>query len=597
MLQGQIGDTFTGTPNYGLCEDHPEALCAEWKSSGKSSVKEYIDGDATCYDIHTVSTSKHGKPTDCFDISNTYWYGGAETYRDRWPVMMQIPERPHLAETGSYGSVLERYWFSNRGVGIFVNESVPLYVRGNTREFCLIANYDGVHYRNWDDQLPFLKYTICVHGNVKDVHVHMLRRFISKPKGIPDEKMMKYPVWSTWAKFKSYITQMLTIQYTDEIVKHGFPACQIELDDIYTINYGDYVFDPKKFPDPNAMITHIHSKGFRLNVWTHPFSNEHTQSYVEGRDRGYWVMDEFGKTGRAGWWRGFGGVLDVTNPDAVKWYFSRLQKIRDLGVDGHKYDAGEIGFLPKKFTTKKLLKNPMEYTSIYAEAMYNYTNTFMQVRVGYKTQHLPIFVSMMDRNSDWGYNMGLKSLIATSLVFASMGYYFVMPDMIGGNAYCSQSMDCTNYKPDRELFIRWLQLNTFLPMMQFSFTPWQYDDEVVVIAKKYVALHADYVAPKMISLGKSAMLTGYPLVRPMWWAAPDDPHTHTIDTQFMIGDDLVVAPIVEQGATSRDVYLPRGLWRDMLHGQEHSVEEDGFYLREVEAGINDCPYYERVLMP
>ena len=59
------------------------------------------------------------------------------------------------------------------------------------------------------------------------------------------------------------------------------------------------------------------------------------------------------------------------------------------------------------------------------------------MRVGYKTQHLPIFLSMMDRNSDWGYNMGLSSLITTSLVFGSIGYFFIMPDMIGGNAYCA----------------------------------------------------------------------------------------------------------------------------------------------------------------
>ena len=158
-------------------------------------------------------------------------------------------------------------------------------------------------------------------------------------------------------------------------------------------------------------------------------------------------------------------------------------------------------------------------------------------------------------------------------------------------------MDCTDVKPERELFIRWIELTAFLPMMQFSFTPWQYDTEVVQIAKKYTTLHADYVAPRIISLGKEAVTTGYPIIRPMWWAAPDDHVTHDMDSQFMIGDDLVVAPVLEKGALGRRVYLPRGIWKDMINGKEYTVENDDYFFTFYQVKLDEIPYFERVLIP
>ena len=158
-------------------------------------------------------------------------------------------------------------------------------------------------------------------------------------------------------------------------------------------------------------------------------------------------------------------------------------------------------------------------------------------------------------------------------------------------------MDCTDIKPERELFIRWIQLNAFLPMMQFSFTPWQYDEHVVAIARKYVTLHADYVAPRISAHGHEAMETGYPIIRPMWWAAPDDHVTHTIGSQFMVGGDLVVAPILEKGATQRDVYLTKGIWKDMITGKEYTVDKNGYFLKAYPVKLEEIAYFERVLVP
>lgn len=87
-------------------------------------------------------------------------------------------------------------------------------------------------------------------------------------------------------------------------------------------------------------------------------------------------------------------------------------------------------------------------------------------------QELPIFFRMNDKGSRWGHQAGLKSMIPTALQFGIIGYPFVLPDMIGGNAYGDW--------PSKELYIRWLQVNVFMPAVQFSIVPWDanFDAEV-----------------------------------------------------------------------------------------------------------------------
>ncbi|NWI83656.1 MYORG glycosidase, partial [Dryoscopus gambensis] len=115
--------------------------------------------------------------------------------------------------------------------------------------------------------------------------------------------------------------------------------------------------------------------------------------------------------------------------------------------------------------------------------------------------------------------------------------------------------------PDRELYVRWLELSAFMPSMQFSIPPWLYDKEVVEIAQKFTELHESLVAPLLLELAGEVTDTGDPIIRPIWWISPRDEATHRIDSQFLIGDTLMVAPVLEMGKQERDVYLPAGKWR------------------------------------
>jgi len=163
---------------------------------------------------------------------------------------------------------------------------------------------------------------------------------------------------------------------------------------------------------------------------------------------------------------------------------------------------------------------------------------------------------MLDRDSTWGLDNGLQSVLTAALTFGIAGYPFVLPDMIGGNGVDGTDLDNTQL-PDLSLYVRWVQLNAFLPVMQFSIAPWQFGNESVRDnARKMVELHMN-LSSVFIELARNATQTGFPIIRPLWWIVRDaDPMVWKIYDQFLIGDDIMVAPILEPNITSRLVYFP-----------------------------------------
>jgi alpha-glucosidase (family GH31 glycosyl hydrolase) len=190
---------------------------------------------------------------------------------------------------------------------------------------------------------------------------------------------------------------------------------------------------------------------------------------------------------------------------------------------------------------------------------------------------------MLDKNSNWDNTNGLKTLINTALTFGILGYPFILPDMIGGNAY-------SGMKPDRELFIRWLQATSLMPAMQFSIVPWQYDEEVINITQKFVKLHEEY-SNLIIDLANEAVQTGAPIIRPLWWISPLDEESQITDSEFLLGNNTLVAPILEQNARSRNIYLPAGKWKDSKHGR---IIQGPKYLREYSVQLDELSIFTRI---
>jgi alpha-glucosidase (family GH31 glycosyl hydrolase) len=138
------------------------------------------------------------------------------------------------------------------------------------------------------------------------------------------------------------------------------------------------------------------------------------------------------------------------------------------------------------------------------------------------------------------------------------GYPYTMPDMVGGNQY-------NDDRADKELMIRWAQASALMPLLQFSIGPWHFDDETVKLVRAASELHVK-LAPLIVEMAQAAPRTGEPILAPLWYHAPRDPATFAVTDQFMLGPDVVVAPVVKKGAVARDLYLPAGRWRDLASG-------------------------------
>ena len=193
---------------------------------------------------------------------------------------------------------------------------------------------------------------------------------------------------------------------------------------------------------------------------------------------------------------------------------------------------------------------------------------------------------MLDKLSDWTYNDGLKTLIPTALTMSIGGYPFVLPDMIGGNAY-------GNF-PSKELYLRWLEINALMPTLQFSITPWDYKnatEEVLNVTKAMLKLHEQY-SPLIIELAQNSVKTGEPIMRPLWWVSPNDANTYAVDDQFLVGNDLLVAPVTEENARKRNIYLPDGQWKD----QKGATHKGPTNLKDYPADLHELPYFTRVWM-
>lgn len=162
-----------------------------------------------------------------------------------------------------------------------------------------------------------------------------------------------------------------------------------------------------------------------------------------------------------------------------------------------------------------MIQYPTLFTTRYVE-MASFLGPMVQVRSAFRNQELGIFLRMRELNSSWSWDNGLPNLITKLLQLNMVGYEFVVPGVIGGN---------DGQLPEKELFIRWVQANTFMPVMHFSYAPWDYDEETIAICKKFTELHASF----SLQIVSQYHFSGTPMNPPIWWIAPLDRTAHQIN--------------------------------------------------------------------
>lgn len=247
-----------------------------------------------------------------------------------------------------------------------------------------------------------------------------------------------------------------------------------------------------------------------------------------------------------------------------------------MGVTSFVFNAGEENWCTNgSFYTSYARRVPNYITQAYVQFATHFGRS-ISVGSGFKSQSDAVFVRMFNANQGTSFEDRLKSLIARALTMALAGYDYILPNMDAPGTEL----------PSEELYLRWIQATAFFPSMHISIPPWSFTGKTLNLTRSFISLHSEH-APTRIALAKG-LHYGESLLSPMWMAEPEEAKAYLIDDQFMVGADLVVAPILKKGAVERTVYLPKGSWIDQT-GKTYAGPGEFKVL----APIETLPYFKR----
>ncbi|MEA2167799.1 MAG: sulfoquinovosidase [Solirubrobacteraceae bacterium] len=299
-----------------------------------------------------------------------------------------------------------------------------------------------------------------------------------------------------------------------------------------------------------------------------------------------------------------GALIDFTNPAAVRWWQGRIREALRLGADGFMQDFGEQTLEDMHFhdgSTGLTMHN--RYAKLYHGATRavldrwnrrHHTNVWFFTRTGYSgTPGSAAYEGANfagDGTTDFSASSGLASQAPDMLNRAIGGAYGFTTD-IGGYFDVGPFVATT-----KELFDRWSAWAALSPYFRLhgsvlngTHTPWSYDQETVDHYNAFTRLHLA-ARPLILRLMRRAARTGIPPTRPLWLTTPGDARARAEDQEWQLGGDVLVAPVVTEGATGRDVVFPRGCWR--APGRR-SARVRGPAVRRVDARLGRLPFFFR----
>ena len=381
------------------------------------------------------------------------------------------------------------------------------------------------------------------------------------------------PFWSLGyitSKY-GYRDQKQTENVIDSLKRAGYPVDGIVLD-LYWYgkeqDMGRLAWDPEQWPNPEKMLANLKKKGVNLVAISQPYilrNGRGLDNYNELKEKNMLLKDTTGNDQEVTIWVGEGGMFDVSNPDTRAWLRDRYKSLTDGGITGWWGDLGEPEVHPLSGLHHNGLTAPLyhnQYGNDWSEIIYDlfkeeYPNTrLMTLMRGGTTglQRYSVFPWSTDVSRSWG---GLEPQVRIMLNSGLSGLGYMGHD-VGGFAV-EQGKE---YMP--ELYVRWLQLGLFSPVLrthaqQFA-EPYLYPQYADIIEPLIKARYR--WLPYNYTLAYENATKGYPLVRPLNFTDPK----HTFDSisdEFLWGNEVLVAPVMTEGATSRNITFPAGQWLDM----------------------------------
>lgn len=462
-------------------------------------------------------------------------------------------QRVQMWSYDAYGAHTERaykpvpFFVSSRGYGIFVDSTTCVHFdlgKGNHAALSLVVPDSA------------LDYYVIVGPEPKTI--------ISRYADLVSHPLLP-PKWS----FGLWMSSGFKDDSADEVLRraralreHGVPCDVLHLD-CYWQRFGrwsELLWDREKFPDPEDMLRQVKALGFKVCLWMNPYIGTASERFVEARDKGYLLKTPDGEAYVCQLWGNYHppvGIIDVFNPAAAEWLRSLLRPLLRTGVDVFKTDFGEgvpADAVAYNGLTGERLHNlyPLVYNDLVAGVTAAETGRAGLVwgRSTYAGGQRHAAQWSGDPNCTYP---AMASTLRGGLSLAMCGHAFWSHDI--GGFY---------RQPTPELYVRWAQFGLFSPMARAhgvtSRLPWDYGEEALRLFRDYVRLRYRLV-PYLYSYASLAARTGLPIMRPMLLEFPDDPNTYHLDLQYMLGAELLVAPVYNSSGR-RPIYFPAGRWVD-----------------------------------
>ncbi|MBU8913172.1 MAG: hypothetical protein KOO61_04060 [Spirochaetales bacterium] len=407
------------------------------------------------------------------------------------------------------------------------------------------------------------------------------------------------PVWSfgLWLSRNSYTSWDMVDQIAAEADKEHLPFDVVNLDPAwFTETYNcDLRFSPDRFPDPEGHMRALRERGIRVCLWQYNFipPRENNANYREALDRAYLVTGSDGLPYRypedTVGSRTDETIIDFTNPDAAEWYAAQIRGLVRSGVSSIKVDYGEG--IPDEGNYHALPGKRVHniyslfYNACIARAIHDETGEWIVwARSGTAgSQRYPVHWGG-DGQCSWAGLAGtVKGAISTGL----SGIPFYSHD-IGGFIG----------RPSEELYIRWAQFGLLSSHARThgngntnSREPWSFGSDAARIFRRFAELRYSLL-PYLLSTAQEASRDGLPVIRSLLLAYPDDYVAWTIEDEYLLGSDLLVAPVLRPltQAKVRDVYLPAGSWYDFWTNER--IDSDGRWIA-VPVTLESIPIYVR----
>lgn len=455
------------------------------------------------------------------------------------------------------------FYLSNKGYGVFVN---------TTTDVSFELATEKVERASFSVEGESLQYFI-IYGDTPKEILNRYTAMTGRP-ALP-------PAWSfgLWlsTSFTTEYDEQTASSFIDGMAERNIPLHVFHFDCFWMKgnHWTDFTWDPEMFPDPKGMLARYKEKGLRICVWINPYIAQQSSLFDECAEKGYLLMKSDGSIWQTDLWQPGMGTIDFTNPEAYKWYQSKLIELMEMGVDCFKTDFGER--IPVRDIAYHDGSSSLGMHNYYTHL---YNKCVFEIIEQYKGKNEAVVFARSGTAGGqqfpvhWGGdNAGnypsMAETLRAGLSLAVSGYSFWSHD-IGGFENTATA----------DLYKRWcafglLSSHSRLHGSMSYRVPWNFDEEASAVLAHFVRLKCSLM-PYLYRQAVCSHENGTPILRPMVFDFPNDEVAAWLDRQYMLGDSLLVAPVFnDQGVVK--FYVPEGRWTDYQSGK---IYEGGRYYEE-----------------